>query len=144
MRSPIASPTSPPLTSRRFSPSRRRWCCSAPARRSALRRPPCARRWCSAAWGSRPCSWVRHAAHSTFWYRRSGGSPRRCFCASARKREDDRQKTQGEVQPTKQSFEADRLEQLHCSSCFEPLLLLLRLPPPCVFCRLPSALACRR
>src|ERR1700675_2392445 len=34
----------------------------------------------------------------------TGGSPRRCFCASARKREDDRQKTQGEVnQPNNHS-----------------------------------------
>src|SRR5580658_7428726 len=77
--------------------------------------------WPGVASGSRPCNLVRRAARSTYWFRRSGGSPRRCFCVSAPAAgKDDRQKTQGEDQPTKQSFEADRLEQLHCSfSYFE-------------------------
>src|SRR5580700_9040477 len=99
--------------------------------------------WPGVASGSRPCNLVRRAARSTYWFRRSGGSPRRCFCVSAPAAgKDDRQKTQGEDQPTKQSFEADRLEQLHCSfSYFEIFLLLLRLPPPCVFCRSPSSAA---
>src|SRR5579863_10753890 len=101
--------------------------------------------WRSAASGSRRCNLVRRAARSTYWFRRSGGSPRRCFCVSApAAAKDDRQKTQGEGQPTKQSFEADRLEQLHCfSSCFE--FCCSCCDNPSSLCLLPvTLLACRR
>ncbi len=57
----------------------------------------------------------------------------------SRESEGDRQKTQGEGQPTKQSFEADRLEQLHCSfSCCRMLLLLFATPSS--LCLLPVTL----
>ena len=57
---------------------------------------------------------------------RSRGDPRG---ESGRAREGNRQKTQGEGQPTKQSFEADRLEQLHCYCCFCLRLIALVATP---------------
>jgi len=120
-----------PRTSSGCSRSRPRSCCSARATCSVFRRGRCAWRFSSGR--SRSSRWTSgpRAARSTYWCRRSGEWPRRSSSNEGARRATGERHRGRKPQPTRQSFEADRLEQLrscYCS-CRRTLLVLVTAIP---------------